>query len=277
MPNPLRLCSFESRRAADMQSLIERHGGIATVVPSMRELPLDENEAALDFARRLLKGEIDIVVFMTGVGAQSLLDAVETQFDREQFLTALNACQIAVRGPKPTAVLHKWGTHIDCKAPSPNTWHELLSALDAELPVAGKRVAVQEYGEPNNAFYDELRSRSAEVIPVPVYRWAFPTDIAPLTEAVQQTIAGQFDVLVFTSAFQLSSVLHAADQAGLRDDWITAANNITVASIGPTATEKLRSEGLQVDIEADPPKMGQLVRAIFAEAPQIMAEKHQTG
>ena len=269
MPNPLRLCSFESRRAVDMQSLIERHGGIATVVPSMQELPLDENQAALEFARQLLQGNIDVVIFMTGVGAQSLLDTVETQFDRQQFLSALDACQIAVRGPKPTAVLHKWGTHIDCRAPSPNTWRELLAALDAELPVTGKLVAVQEYGEPNNAFYDELRRRGADVTPVPVYRWAFPDDIGPLVNAVQATIAGQFDALLFTSAFQLSSLLHAAEEAGLRDEWIAAANKIILASIGPTASEKLRSEGLKVDVEADPPKMGQLVRAVFEKGKDV--------
>ena len=62
----LRLCSFESRRADQMRSMIERQGGVATVVPSMREVPLDENAAALDFAQRLLDGNVDVVVFMTG-------------------------------------------------------------------------------------------------------------------------------------------------------------------------------------------------------------------
>jgi uroporphyrinogen-III synthase len=46
----LRVCSFESRRADEMRSLIERHGASATVVPSMREVPLESNSPVFAFA-----------------------------------------------------------------------------------------------------------------------------------------------------------------------------------------------------------------------------------
>ena len=74
---PLRVCSFESRRGAEMKSLIERHGAIATIAPSMREIPLTDNPAVFQFAEQLLAGGIGIVVFMTGVGATSLLESLE--------------------------------------------------------------------------------------------------------------------------------------------------------------------------------------------------------
>ncbi len=35
----IRVCSFESRRADDIRSLIERNGGVCTNAPSLRELP----------------------------------------------------------------------------------------------------------------------------------------------------------------------------------------------------------------------------------------------
>src|SRR5579862_3349998 len=85
----LRVCSFESRRSDEMRSLIERQGAAATVVPSMREVPLGSNERAFEFAEALLAGEIDVVVFLTGVGARTLIDAVDTRFDREEILAAL--------------------------------------------------------------------------------------------------------------------------------------------------------------------------------------------
>jgi uroporphyrinogen-III synthase len=269
----LRLCSFESRRADQMRSLIERQGGVAMVVPSMREVPLDENDTALDFAQRLLDGQVDVVVFMTGVGARSLLDAAETKFERQEFLKALDACRIAIRGPKPATVLREWGVHIDCRAAEPNTWHELLAVMDGNVAVSGKTVAVQEYGEPNEEFYDALRQRGADVLPVPVYRWAFPDEQQPLADAIEATIAGRFDAILFTSAFQLSSVLHTADGIGCRDEWIAAANNCVVASIGPTASEAMRRAGLTIDIEADPPKMGQLVRAVIERGREIVNRK----
>ena len=56
------------------------------------------------------------------------------------------------RGPKPVAALKELGIAPVVTAPEPNTWRELLSALDenrSTLPLKDKRVAVQEYGAPN--------------------------------------------------------------------------------------------------------------------------------
>lgn len=256
-----------------MRLLIERHGGTATVAPSMREVPLEENEAAFEFAQRLLAGQIDVVVFMTGVGARALLDAVATRFDRREFLSALDRCTTVVRGPKPTAVLREWQVHIDHRAPEPNTWRELLAVVDQHLPIDGKTVAVQEYGEPNEEFYRELKQRGAELLPVPVYRWAFPEETGPLITAIGQTVAGQFDALLFTSANQLTNVLRAAEMENLRDDWTAATKKCVVASIGPTTSDALREAGLPVDVEASPPKMGQLVRSLFEHGPAILTQK----
>ena len=46
----LQVVAFESRRSEEIARLIERCDGIAHVSPSMRELPIDENRAAVDFA-----------------------------------------------------------------------------------------------------------------------------------------------------------------------------------------------------------------------------------
>ena len=255
----VRVCSFESRRAIEMRSLIERQGGIATVAPSMREVPLEENIAAFEFAEKLFAGQIDVVVFMTGVGAQALKEAIETRYDRGEFLGALDKCTTIVRGPKPTTVLRQWNVHIDHRAPEPNTSHELLQTIDDNVDVGCKTVAVQEYGEPNDDFYRALENRGAILVRVPVYRWAFPEDMGPLRAAIRATIAGEFDVLLFTSTQQLANVLQAAENEGLRDAWLAAAHKCRIGSIGPTASEGIRNAGLQVDVEASPPKMGQLV------------------
>ena len=61
----LHVAAFESRMSVEMARLIERHGGIAHVSPSMREVPLDENPAAIDFAHRLFTGDIGIVIFLS--------------------------------------------------------------------------------------------------------------------------------------------------------------------------------------------------------------------
>lgn len=256
-----------------MRSLIERHGASATVVPSMREVPLDENSDAKAFLTTLDEGRIDVVVFLTGVGATALADVAEKSGGRSQFIERLNRCCVVVRGPKPAKVLRDWQVRIDHHVPEPNTWRELLGVIDADIEVAGKTVAIQEYGLPNEDLYRELKSRGAEVIPVPVYRWAFPHDTGPLVAAIRSTINGEFDVLMFTSAQQVRNVIQAAELENLREAWCAAAGKCVVASIGPTASETLRDAGLTPDVEATPPKMGQLVKQTTASAERALQAK----
>lgn len=272
----LRVCSFESRRSSEMQSLIERLGGRATVAPSMREIPIEDNPAVFDFADELLAGRIDVMILMTGVGTRALAEAWQSRHSFESLLAALEMCQVVVRGPKPTAVLREWKVRIDVRAPEPNTWRELLAELDEELPVAGKRIALQEYGKPNDALRSGLEQRGANVLCVPVYRWALPEDVDPLRRAIRATIAGEFDVLMITSANQVNNILAVAEADGLSDAWLAAARKCCIASIGPTASETLLDFNLPPDVEATPPKMGQLVKQSLEAAPALLKTKRLT-
>jgi uroporphyrinogen-III synthase len=256
-----------------MRSLIERQGGLASVVPSMREVPLEANTHAFAFAESLLAGRFDVVVFLTGVGARALVDAAATRFDREAILQALRRVTVAVRGPKPSAVLREWQVPIAIRAVEPNTWRELLAALEEAEAIEGKRVAVQEYGRPSAEFARDLTRRGATVEQVPVYRWALPEDVEPLRAAVRDTIAGKFDVLLFTSAHQLECVLEVAETLRERDAWLAAARHCVIGSIGPTASETIREHGLPVDVEAVPTRMGQLVVQTLNAAPEILSAK----
>src|SRR5208282_6590604 len=96
----LRVVAFESRMAAEVAAMIERRGGVAIVAPAMREVPLEDNHAALDFAERLLGGEFDVVIFMTGVGTRALFAAMETRHQRSAIVSALAAITTVARGPK---------------------------------------------------------------------------------------------------------------------------------------------------------------------------------
>ncbi len=256
----LRVCSFESRRAAEMRSLIERHGGLATIAPSLKEIPIEDNTTALSFGDQLARGEIDIVVFLTGVGAQGLLDVLTTRHSIEELQKSFGRTTVIVRGPKPVAVLRSAGVRVDYRAAEPNTWREVIELIDnTPVPVAGQFIAVQEYGQPQPELTQALKARLATVIPVPVYKWALPDDIGPLEQSIHSTIAREFDILLFTSAQQAVNVLDVADRLGAKEMWLAAAQECVIGSIGPTATETLEGLGLTPDVEPSHGKMGHLV------------------
>jgi len=273
--NPLHVVAFESRRAAEMATLIQRHGGVPLVAPAMREVPLADQHDAQAFARELEGGGVDVVVLLTGVGTRALADAVAPVLSRQDLAVALGRATVVARGPKPVAALRELGLTPTLVVPEPNTWRELLEALDAHVPVRGRRVAVQEYGVSNPDLLDGLAARGASVLRVPVYRWALPDDLAPLRDAIARLLAGDVDVALFTSATQVEHVTKvAADAADVRA-LVSAMGAVVVGSIGPVCSEALRRAGIAVDVEPTHPKMGPLVAETLRAAPALLAARRR--
>ena len=259
----LRVVNFEARMAGPMADLIRKHGGLPVAAPALREVPIGDNPQALDFAARLIAGQFDVVIFLTGVGTRYLAQEIETRHPRAEWLAALAETTVVSRGPKPLVPLRELKIRVDLTAPEPNTWRDLLAALDAKSPVEGRRVAVQEYGQPNPELVAGLIDRGAAVTQVPVYRWALPDDTGPLRAAITAIIAGEIGAATFTSAQQVVHLLQVAAGAGQEGDLRTAFDrSVIIGSVGPTTTEMLRSQNLPIDIEPDHPKMGHLIAAL---------------
>ena len=263
----LRVLSLESRRAAEVRTLIERYGGRPVIAPALRELPLDSNTAALDFAAALLLGEIDIAVFLTGVGARAIIEIFEQAHPGGDVRAELAKIKVAVRGPKPAGVFRELGIPVWLTAPEPNTWRELLAAMDAsDVPLDGARIAVQEYGVPNAELIAALTDRGASVLPVPVYRWALPEDLDPLRRAVAAISGGAIDVLLVTSSVQLAHLWQVVEMMGCEGPFRYGLASTFIASIGPTSSEEIRRRGLTPDLEASHPKLGYLIKETAARS-----------
>ncbi|MGA2628878.1 MAG: uroporphyrinogen decarboxylase [Terriglobia bacterium] len=275
----LTVAAFESRRAAELATLISNLGGVARVAASVREVPLAENSAALDFGQQLFAGKIDAVVCLTGVGTRALLEILEKRFAREEVVSAFQRVKVVARGPKPVKVLQEYGIPFAITAPEPNTWRELLRALDQNscgLVLRGSCVAVQEYGVPNDRLLEELKRRGANVMQVPVYLWALPEDRAPLEALVHELIDGAVQVALFTSAVQVYHVLQVASESGLKERLLGALKRCVVCSVGPTCSEALAANGIAVDIEPEHPKMGALIHEAAKRGGEVLKKKSGT-
>lgn len=255
----LQIAALESRRAEDMARLITRIGGVAHVSPSMREVPIEPNRGAIDFAYRLMTGQVSVVILMTGVGFRYLLRSVEKHVDRQRFLDSLSDVVTICRGPKPAAALKEVGIKPTHRVPEPNTWRELLQTIDADVAVANQVVGLQEYGITNASLIAGLEARGATVEPVRVYGWEFPEDTTPLEENVRALAAGQRDMLLLTSAHQVVNMLRMAEQLNVVESLRQGLHGTVIASIGPTTTQMLEECEIHVDIEPSHVKMGHLV------------------
>ncbi|HEX4232520.1 MAG TPA: uroporphyrinogen-III synthase [Bryobacteraceae bacterium] len=249
--------ALESRRANEMAELIRINGGRPFVAPSMTEVPLAENNEAFAFAQRLAAGEFDMMIFLTGVGARILREALASRGDDARFIEDLRRLAVVARGPKPMAVLREWKVPVAVSVPEPNTWREILSSVEARPE---KSVAVQEYGRANVELLDGLAQQGRTVSRLPVYQWKLPEDSAPLKQALSGLLAGRFAAVLFTTSTQVDHLLELARQQNQEDAVLKALHKAFLGSIGPACSEALRTHGLNPAMEPSHPKMGLLVR-----------------
>jgi uroporphyrinogen-III synthase len=273
--NGLRVLSFESRRAEEIAQLIRNHGGVPVIAPSTREVATASGEEQRAI-RGILNSEFDVIIFTTGVGARALAQASESICPRDELLAALSRLQVVVRGPKPAAAMREFKVPITITAPEPNTWREIIKILDenqTKVPISGKRIAVQEHGEPSAELYAALRERGAEVTPIPVYRWDLPENLEPLKNAMREISAHKIHVVMFTSSVQFVHALRIAKELGLEEGFLAGLQHAFVASIGPISSKSLRENGVRVDFEPSHPKMGFLVKEAAETSAKLLQSR----
>jgi uroporphyrinogen-III synthase len=269
----LKVISFESRRAVEIAELIRRYGGDPFVAPSMREVPLEENRAALELVPDLEAGNLDLLILMTGVGTRTLNQVLLSQFSQERIIAALQRVKLVVRGPKPVAALKELGLLPAVSVPEPNTWREILSTLESGLDVHGKRIAIQEYGVPNPELTSALETRGAKISTIPIYRWELPDDLGPLRQSLKKITQRDADVVLFTNGAQVNHLFRVAAESNNVDSLREGLQRAVVGSVGPICTQVLDQFGIDPDIEPAHPKMGSLIAEVAASAQPLLEVK----
>ena len=250
----LRVVAFESRQSAETLKLVEKAGGVAISAPSMREVPLESNEAAFAFAaapagRRVRHRAVPdrrrhaLPVRRDG-------DAPSARRSRRRTRTTT----VVARGPKPVRVLRELGVPITITVPEPNTWRELLLTLDEAAE--SRRTLGRAHRHPGVRRRNERlctrahgarrrRSRRCRSI-----AGELPDELRPLEDAIRQVLARTVDV---AALHQLEPGLQPARGRAppRRRDGAprSVARGRRSASVGPVCSETLVEHGFGVDFE----------------------------
>ena len=244
---------LEGRRAEEMADLIERHNGIPFPAPCLREVHSPYSPVLQDSLRQVLDVDLDLAIFLTGVGAMTVFEAARAMHCEPRLLHQLETATVVVRGPKPAATLRKFGVRIDLAAPPPHTTAQVLSVLES-LDLQGKTVAVQLYGEPNPTLSRELTGRGASVLELAPYVWDRPVDPRPVLHLLDALDRGEVDALLITSQAQVANLFDASE----REPNLTG---VAIGAQGPVAEAALTRRGLRADFVPEHGHMGALVLA----------------
>jgi uroporphyrinogen-III synthase len=272
----LRVVCFESRRSAESSRMIARQGGEPVEAPTLREVPLRGPSGIDTLEQDLQAGTPLLLVLLTGVGTELLVEGLSQSLPKAGALALLSApsTTIVCRGPKPHAALKTYGLKPAVVVGEPNTWRDVLREIDARDLLQGRPAYVQEYGRTNAELVQGLVQRgAASVRQIKTYAWTLPDDLSPLHAAIERIARGDAEVALFTSGIQLTHLLQVAEERGQTPALYRGLERMVIASVGPLTTESLVAAGLRPDIEPEHPKLGHLMVALGAVAREKLREK----
>jgi len=154
---------------------------------------------------------------------------------------------VLTRGPKPERVLRELGLQAAHPAAAPTT--DGIIATLSTLPLAGRRVGVQLYGEePNLPLQQALLAQGARLDLVAPYVYADGEADAKVEALIRQLAAGEVQVMAFTAQPQLKRLQEVARRRGLDALLETGLRRTTLAAVGPLVKEQLEQAGHAVPI-----------------------------
>ena len=253
------------RRRDEMAALLTRRGARVVTASAIAIVPLVDDDALHAATAACIGLEPDLVVATTGFGFRGWLEAAEGWGLGEKLREVLGRARLIARGPKPCGAIRAAGLSEDWAAKTEAT-EEILERLLAD-GVAGRRIVVQEHGEPQTEFVAALRGAGAAVVEVPVYRWVLPVDVSPVRRLVEQIAAGQIDAVTFTSAPAVKAFLSLSGelQPSVLDQFCSGGT--LAACVGPVTAGPFTERGIPV-VMPERYRLGALIKTVTDELPR---------
>ncbi len=249
------------RRWEEQAELLRRRGASILHGPSISTQYLASDPHLEAATLDVIERPPDYLVATTGIGMRAWLEAAAAWGLGDRLDEALVGTRIVARGPKSAAAVQAGGLPVWGRSAT-----EQLGGVTEILlaePLAGRRVAVQEYGMKSPELRQVLDDAGADVVEVPVYRWRVPAETGPAMRLVEAACEGRIDAVTFTSAPAVHNLFQIASDHGAADDLRQALNNgVAAVCVGPVCAEGATEEGITNPVAPEIGRMGLLVRAL---------------
>ena len=233
------------RRADEQAALFRRLGVDVLHGPTMRTVDLSRDEALRAATAELAEVPPDFLVVTTGMGFRMWLEAAAGWGLDTGLRAGLARAQVLARGAKSAAAVRGAGLPVAWKAPN-ETMDEIVDRLRGE-DLQRSRVAIQLFEPASHPATEALRAASGQLVEVPVYRWALPTDMEPARRLVEAGASAEVDAVTFTSQPAVRQLFRIAETSGQADALREAFNSgrVLPACVGPVCAEAAREEGIR--------------------------------
>jgi uroporphyrinogen-III synthase len=224
-------------QGAPLVAALERLGAVASLVPLVEVVAVDDS-TELDHALRRL-GRYDWVVFTS-------VNGVAAVGERMREVGGASAWpRVTAVGPATAAAARALGAE-----PVVPERYEAAAIIERLGDIEGSRVLLPQGDRASSALADELRERAAAVDAIVAYR----TVLREPSAAELAELAGA-EAIVLASGSAAHSLAVAAERG-------PAVRAPLLACIGPRTVEAARERGLQVGLVADEASADGIIRAL---------------
>lgn len=234
-------------QASQLSQLLLKRGAVPIEMPAIEIQPLPTHDG-LDQAILNLK-DYHWIIFTSANGVDAFFHRLYSLNLDARWLKDI---RIGAIGSATASALEQRGLRADC-VPKKYTSKGLLAQLQRH-DMAGCRVLLPRADIAGKELTLGLAQLGAEVHEVTAYRTT--PNIGGISQAKQMLLAGQIDIVTFTSS---STVTNLVAALGKKRE---AMNKALIACIGPTTASTVTKAGLRVDIVAQKHTIPGLVEAM---------------
>jgi uroporphyrinogen-III synthase len=259
----LRVGVTSHRKGTELVAALERRGAEVLLGPTIGgDVPVPVSRILAD-TDTIIDARPSWLVASTGVGMRLWAAAAAEHGRLEALREAAAAARAVSRGAKATGGLQE----LHCRpvwSSERQTDADVTGWLAGHV-LPGDVVAVQLHGSALDATWSPLRDAGADVLSVATYRHALPEDLTPAEVLVTAVLAGDLDVVTFTSPGAVRNLVAIAEAGGTerRTALIDAfQERVAAAVIGPVTASALEALGMPVWVAPRRWRTGDLLRTL---------------
>ncbi|MFX0132551.1 MAG: uroporphyrinogen-III synthase [Candidatus Hodarchaeota archaeon] len=238
-------------RPKDQQSelikLLEEQGAIVLSHPIVKIEEMEHKRRIRKIINLIIKKNADIVVFTSSNGVKTFLEFAKKINMFNNLKSELNRITIAAIGEKTAEKLSLEDINVDL---IPKSFTSIdLGKLIIQHGVRNKRIFLLRANIATEDLPNMLMEAQATVISFTIYK-VVPEKIENIRKLVDAILAGQIDIIIFTSAFAVNTLFGYSDRKYYQNLLDYAMEKVKIVAIGPVTQKALESIGFNVNIVA---------------------------
>ncbi len=256
------------RRNAEQADLFRTRGATVLHAPTMHTVDLTADVGLRATTESVIASPPAWTVATTGFGMRLWFEAADAWGVGDALAGALATGRVVARGPKAQSACRQRGLEVTWRAPG-ESMPEVVDWLRAQDGIGDATLAVQLFDPADHPSTTDLASFAGEVVPVAVYRWRLPDDLAPVVDLAHRIAERRVDAVTFTSQPAVRFLMEVAERAGVADALVGACNagDVLPVCVGPVCAEAIEEAGIHTAIWPEPYRLVPMVK---------IAEEHLT-